>query len=88
LKQPASNFTSTSIEYLVVNTAGTEAIFKGSGVYNDVGNYKFMIWVEDGKPDTFRIKIWTSRPKNNYVVYDNGDSQPINGGSIQIHTGK
>jgi hypothetical protein len=81
-------FTSTSIEYLVVNTAGTTAIFKGSGVYNDVGNYKFMIWLEDGKPDTFRIKIWTSRPKNNYVVYDNGYNQPINGGSIQIHTGK
>jgi uncharacterized protein len=82
------HFTSTSIEYLVVNTAGTEAIFKGSGVYNDVGNYKFMIWVEDGKPDTFRIKIWTARSKNTYVVYDNGDYQPINGGSIHIHTGK
>jgi hypothetical protein len=82
------NFTSTGIEYLVVNTAGNEAIFKGSGVLNEVGNYKFMIWAGDGTPDTFRIKIWTERPKNSFVVYDNGFNQPVSGGSIQIHTSK
>jgi uncharacterized protein len=82
------NFRSTSIEYLVVNSAGTQAIFKGSGVLNEVGNYKYMVWAGDGNPDTFRIKIWTEKHKIETVIYDNGFAQPVGGGSIQIHTAK
>ncbi len=42
---------------------------------------RFMIWTRDDSPDTFRIKIcWENGGEN--VVYDNGFSQPIGGGSM------
>jgi|GEM_PF-1406510 hypothetical protein len=76
------NFSSTSYEWLVVNQGGTNAQFKGTGTINGEGSYQFMIWASDGNPDTFRIKITAT---DGSLVYDNGVSQAISGGSIIVH---
>lgn len=78
------DFHSSSYEWLVVNTAGSSAQFKGSGTINGAGDYKFMLWAGDAAPDTFRIKIW-QEDGDELVIYDNGFSQPIEGGSIIVH---
>jgi hypothetical protein len=44
-----------------------------------------MITAEDGKPDTFRIKIWYEDSAGEHVVYDNGSQQALGGGSIVVH---
>jgi PKD repeat protein len=87
------NFHSTSYEWLVV-TGSNYAKFKGTGTINgDVGtygDYKFQIWAGDetfGGVDTFRIKIWEEDGDGNeFDVYDNGMDQPIEAGSIVVHT--
>jgi hypothetical protein len=79
-------FHSSSYQWLVVNQAGTNAQFKGSGTINGAGDYKFMLWAGDDSPDTFRIKIWTEdEAGNEAVVYDNVGDQEIGGGSIVVH---
>jgi len=60
-----------------------KAQFKGIGTINGQGTYKFMIFADDGSPDTFRIKIWDALTE--VVIYDNGAQQPLGGGSIVIH---
>ena len=93
----AANFTfsSTTYEWLVV--AGATAKFKGTGVVNGTGNYRFMLSAVDGHinggggVDRFRIKIWDLASGD--VVYDNqmGSSEnseastALGGGSIVIH---
>jgi hypothetical protein len=80
------NFHSNSYDWLVVNQSGTNAQYKGSGTINGEGLYRFMLWAGDGVPDTFRIKIWSEDESGaEQVVYDNGVSQPIGGGSIVVH---
>ena len=83
-------FSSQSYEWLVVNKAGTNAQFKGSGLINGAadpnGNaYKFMLWAGDGSPDTFRIRIWWEDAAGEHDVYDNGTAQAIGGGSVVVH---
>jgi len=80
------NFHSENYDWLVVNQAGTNAQYKGTGTINGGGEYKFTLWATDGSPDTFRIRIWWE-DATEHVVYDNGFSQPIGSGSIVIHTG-
>jgi hypothetical protein len=81
------NFHSNTYDWLVVNQAGTNAQYKGSGTINGEGDYKFMLWAGDGDPDTFRIKIWEEGELEvETVVYDNGTEQAIAGGSIVVHT--
>jgi uncharacterized repeat protein (TIGR01451 family) len=91
------NFHSETYEWLVVNTGGTNAQFKGSGLVNGAldpnGNaYMFMLWATDGAtsggPDTFRIRIWWEDAAGEHDVYDNGVDQAISGGSIVVHTKK
>lgn len=79
------NFHSSNYDWLVVNQAGTNAQFKGTGTINGSGVYKFMLWAGDGAPDTFQIKIWTEENGGETVIYDNGFNQAIAGGSIVIH---
>jgi hypothetical protein len=80
------DFHSTSYDWFVV-TGPNYARFKGTGTINGSGEYKFMLWAGDGAPDTFRIKIWQEDEFGvEYVAYDNGMDQPIDGGSIMIHT--
>jgi len=81
------NFKSTSLDYLVVNASDASAVIRGSGVLNEVGNYKFMLWAGND-PDTFRIKIWKEWRGTTIDIYDNGYAQVPGGGSIQIHTGR
>lgn len=86
-------FVSQSYEWLVVNQAGSNAQFKGSGTVNGAldpnGNaYKFMLWAGDGATDTFRIRIWWEDASGEQDVYDNGVNQVIGGGNIVVHTGK
>lgn len=81
------NFHSANYDWLVVNQAGTNAQFKGTGTINGSGNYGFMLWAVDGSPDKFRIRIWEEIASVEVDVYDNGFNQPIGGGSIVIHTG-
>lgn len=86
------NFKSTSYDWLV--TAGTKAMYKGTGTINGTGEYKFMLSAIDGSPDKFRIKIWDK--VTGEVIYDNqlgaaDDADPaaaIQGGSIVIHKAK
>jgi len=79
------NFHSSSYDWLVVNQAGANAQFKGTGTVNGSGDYKFMLWAGDNDPDTFRIKIWTEENSVETVIYDNGSHQPIGGGQIVVH---
>jgi hypothetical protein len=79
------NFHSSSYDWFVVNQNDSNAQFKGSGTINGEGDYKFMLWAGDHDPDTFRIKIWYE-DGTEVLVYDNGNKQPIGGGSIVIHT--
>jgi len=86
-------FASQSYEWLVVNKAGANAQFKGTGLINGAAGpngeaYKFMLWAGDGSPDTFRIRIWWEDAAGEHDVYDNGVDQTIGGGSIVVHTGK
>jgi hypothetical protein len=86
-------FSSTSYEWLVVNKAGMNAQFKGTGQINGLtdpnGNaYRFMLWASDGSPDTFRIRIWWEDAVGEHDVYDNGVDQTIGAGNIVVHTGK
>ena len=86
------NFHSESYEWLLVNQAGTNAQYKGSGRINGVTGYKFMLWATDGSFDTFRIRIWQDVGGSEEVAYDNMgtsggfSSTPIGGGSIVVHT--
>lgn len=86
-------FYSTAYEWLVVNQAGTNAQFKGTGMVNGTldpnGNaYKFMLWASDGSPDTFRIQIWWEDAAGEHYVYDNGLDQTLGGGNIVVHISK
>ena len=86
----AFDFHSTSYDWLVVNQAGTNGQFKGSGTVNgglapDGSAYKFMLWAGDGAPDTFRIKIWWEDAGGEHAIYDNGIDQPIGAGNIVVH---
>jgi len=79
------DFHSTSYDWLVV-TGADYAQFKGAGTINGEGVYKFMLWIGDGDPDTFRIKIWEEDDTGNEtVIYDNGLDQAIGGGAVVIH---
>ncbi len=88
------NFHSSAYEWLVVTGQGTGAKFKGTGTINGEGSFKFMVWAGDSDPDTFRIKIWDEDEITaaEIVIYDNllgaedDSAQPIDGGSIVIHT--
>jgi len=83
------NFHSSSYDWLVVDKDDSRAQFKGTGTINGTGEYKFMLWADDGEPDTLRMKIWEEDELGNEtVVYDNGSDQAISGGSIIVHTSK
>jgi alpha-tubulin suppressor-like RCC1 family protein len=93
------NFFSSCYDWLVV--AGAKAKFKGTGIINGAGSYKFMLTGIDADVnskdaftvDRFRIKIWTEDEHGNEtVIYDNalGDdadsaTTAIGGGSIVVH---
>ncbi|MEA2165345.1 MAG: large repetitive protein [Thermoanaerobaculia bacterium] len=97
LKSPRFDFSSTTMEWLVV--AGDKAQYKGSGTVNGSGDYGFLITATDGHfkgnngVDKFRIKVWNKT--TGVVLYDNvmgassdidsANPQAIGGGSVTIH---
>jgi len=81
-KEASLNLKATSFDWLVVTTATAQ--FKGRATLNGEGDYSFMVWVSDGNPDTFRIKIWYQDAGGEHVFYDNGFNQPLGGGTISI----
>ena len=80
------NFRSSSYEFLVITMDGTRMQYKGRGTINGGGDFGFMLWMVDGDPDTFGIRIWDETTGTEIVDYDNGVDQPITRGSIVIHT--
>jgi hypothetical protein len=60
-------FRSTGADWLVVT--GAKAVYQGSGTVNGTRGYAFRITATDGRPDTFRIRIW--KKSTDQVVYDN-----------------
>ncbi len=83
-KAAGLSFSSDSYDWLVINHAGTNAQFKGTGSLNGAPGYQFMVWATDNGStgDLFRIRI--NDPSGN-TVYDNGVKQEIGGGSIIVH---
>jgi hypothetical protein len=90
------NFKSTNYEWLVVS--GTKGQYRGYGTINGAGNYRFVLTVDDGTPDKFRLRIWSdlqSDDGNGSIVYDNQLADPndafanakaaIETGSIVVH---
>jgi len=77
-------FKSTGYDWLVVG--GSQAQYKGSGTVNGEGDYGFMLTAKDGAPDTLRLEVWDKA--TDATIYDNGSLQPLERGSIMIHTGK
>jgi predicted extracellular nuclease len=75
-------FQSSSYEWLVVN--GKTAEFKGVGWVNGVSGYKFRVTAIDGRPDKFRIRIWSGAAEGEGLIYDNGTDQPLKGGNIIV----
>jgi hypothetical protein len=88
------NFHSGVYEWLVVNQAGTNAQYKGTGTINGQscgadfqGKCRFMLWATDGTKnggyDTFRISIWTENSGGNKTpVYDNGSGSGFSTAAI------
>ncbi len=74
---------STSYTWLVV--AGSVARCEGEGTINGEGAYQFSLSVTDGRPDTFRMRIWTEDAGVETLIYDTGSELPSGGGSIVIH---
>jgi hypothetical protein len=88
-------FVSTSYDWLVVS--GRKATYRGSGLINGSGDYRFTLSAIDGDVtggggvDRFRLKIWDAQSGG--LVYDNqagsaDDADPttaIAGGSIVVH---
>jgi predicted extracellular nuclease len=88
-------FTSTSFNWLVV--AGRYSWLRGTGVFNGMAGYDFLLSAEDGNVrlggngiDTFRIQIWDA---TGTLVYDSEPgaaeyavpTTPLGGGSITVH---
>lgn len=89
---------STALDWLVIASTQTSAIYRGSGVINEQlapngTPYKFTVWAINGdplgQPDAFHIRIWWVDDGGvTIVVYDNGSLQTLGGGSIVVHKAK
>ena len=81
-------FVGTGFDWLVVD--GESAWARGTGLFNGVDGYSFMLTVVDGS-DSFRIQIWELA--SGTLVYDSqpGDAEfapattPLGSGKIMIH---
>ncbi|MGD9705702.1 MAG: ExeM/NucH family extracellular endonuclease [Acidimicrobiia bacterium] len=73
-------FTSTNVDWLVVNPATTSAQYAGTGRVNGQTGYSFMVWVDDAAPDTVRIRIWNTA--SGALVYDNGTTALTSGAIV------
>ena len=76
-------FRADTLDWLV---AGDDtARVRGTGTVNGVGGHEYEVWVEDGSPDTFRLKVWTvAADGGEQVVYDSG-AAPVRRGLVVVH---
>jgi hypothetical protein len=88
-------FTGTSYDWLVVD--GRYSWLHGTGIFNGMDGYTFLLSAEDGSTklggsgiDTFRLQIWDA---SGALVYDTEPGAweyavpvtPLGGGSITVH---
>lgn len=71
--------TSSAIDWLTISADGTKAIFTGSGMADET-EYRYMVWLQDGKRDNIRIQVWDGTQ----LVFDNQSLQRLTG-NISIH---
>src|SRR3989304_911500 len=75
LENAGFEFYSSSVDWLWVSPNGNKAIFTGSGTANSSPDFRYIVWLEDGKKDNIRIQIWDGTP----LVFDNGTLQRLSG---------
>jgi len=80
LENAGFEFYSSSVDWLWVSPNGNKAIFTGSGTANSSPDFRYIVWVQDGKKDNIRIQIWDGTQ----LVFDNGSLQRLSG-NISIH---
>jgi hypothetical protein len=84
------NFHSSAYDRLQARAGWAEITGRGTinGQNAPTGNpYWFRVWVQDGQPDTFRIRILYGAGGDEVLVYDSGGHvpTPIGGGNITVH---
>jgi hypothetical protein len=83
-------FHSEALDSLVFGPDGKSAQLSGRGRIQGASAppdrvYQFTIWMTDGRPDTFRIRIWWVEAGLERVVYDTaGVQQPLGAGNLIV----
>lgn len=80
LENAGFEFYSTSVEWLWVGTDGKQAILTGFGNANSTDGFRYIVWLQVGKPDYIRFQLWDGTQ----LVFDNGPLQRLPG-NISIH---
>jgi len=80
LENAGFEFFSSGVEWLTVSADGTKAIFTGTGTANSTPDFRYIVWLQDGKKDNIRIQIWDGTQ----IVFDNGSMQRLSG-NISVH---
>ncbi len=80
LEKAGFEFFSSNVEWLTVSQDGKYAVFTGFGSANTIDGYRYIVWLQIGKPDYIRFQIWDGTQ----LVFDNGPLQRLSG-NISIH---
>ncbi|MFA5837911.1 MAG: ExeM/NucH family extracellular endonuclease [Bellilinea sp.] len=80
LEKAGFEFFSTNVEWLTVSQDGQYAVFTGFGAANTIDGFRYIVWLQVGKPDYIRFQIWDGTQ----LVFDNGPLQRLSG-NISIH---
>ena len=80
LENAGFEFLSSDVEWLWLSADGTKAIFTGTGTANSSSDFRYIVWLQDGKKDNIRIQIWDG----SQLVFDNGSMQRLTG-NISVH---
>ena len=80
LENAGFEFFSTHVEWLWVSPDGKSAILTGFGTANSTPDFRYIVWLQDGKKDDIRIQIWDGTQ----LVFDNGSMQRLSG-NISVH---
>lgn len=92
----AFEFESTSQQWLLVNRGGDRAQLKGTGriVGGPMAEFypmdlHFMVWLDDGAPDGFALRIWLDDPAfGEDEIYDSFGSLPLESGNLLVNSGR
>ena len=83
------DFRSSALQWLIVDPSLTTAQVSGVGTINGQNApngqpYNFTIWVDDGSPDTYRLKVIYYLAGVEQLVYDGGTLN-VENGNFEIH---